>query len=72
MVANGLGVSAVPALCISQMQELGARCVTLVEPAIERRISVMALSDHKLSTAAQALLEVLLSHTQAPEVTCVT
>ncbi|HYQ52383.1 MAG TPA: LysR substrate-binding domain-containing protein, partial [Pseudomonas sp.] len=72
MVASGLGVSAVPALCINQMQELGARCVTLVEPAIERRISVMALSDHKLSTAAQALLEVLLSHTQAPEVTCVT
>ncbi|WDY60130.1 LysR family transcriptional regulator [Pseudomonas sp. PSKL.D1] len=72
MVASGLGVSAVPALCITQMQELGARCVTLVSPTVERRIGVMALSDHKLSTAAQALLEVLLTHTQIPEVTCVT
>jgi len=70
MVASGLGVSAVPALCINQMQELGARCITLVEPAVERRIGVIALGDHKLSTAAQALLEVLLSHTQPPEVTC--
>ncbi|MCO7516276.1 LysR family transcriptional regulator [Pseudomonas guariconensis] len=71
MVANGLGVSAVPALCIGQMQELGARCVPLVEPSVERRIGVIALSDHKLSTAAQALLEVLLSHTRPQEVTCV-
>ncbi|MNH43497.1 hypothetical protein D3C79_1054170 [compost metagenome] len=65
-------MSAVPALCINQMQELGARCITLVAPTVERRIGVIALSDHKLSTAAQALLEVLLSHTQTPEVTCVT
>lgn len=71
MVAAGLGVSAVPALCITQMQELGARCVALVEPTVERRIGVIALSDHKLSTAAQALLDVLLSHTHPPEVTCV-
>ena len=72
MVANGLGVSAVPALCANQMQELGARCVALVEPTVERRIGVIAQADHKLSTAAQALLDVLLSHTQAAEVSCVT
>lgn len=72
MVASGLGVSAVPALCINQMQELGARCVKLVEPIVERRIGVIALSDHTLSTAAQALLEVLLTHIRIPEVTCAT
>ncbi|MDR0211992.1 MAG: LysR family transcriptional regulator [Pseudomonas putida] len=71
MVANGLGVSVVPALCINQMQELGARCVALVEPRVERRIGVIALADHKLSTAAQALLDVVLSHTDPQEVTCV-
>ncbi|WP_317847429.1 LysR family transcriptional regulator [Pseudomonas sp. HTZ2] len=71
MVTNGLGVSAVPALCINQMQELGARCVALVEPRVERRIGVIALADHKLSTAAQALLDVVLSHTDPQEVTCV-
>ncbi|CAK15268.1 LysR family transcriptional regulator [Pseudomonas entomophila] len=72
MVASGLGVSAVPALCIGQMQELGARCVALVEPTVERRIGVIALSDHKLSKAAEALLDVLLTHTLPQEVTCVT
>lgn len=60
MVANGLGVSAVPALCVQQMQELGACCVPLVEPTIERRIGVAMLADHKLSAAAQALLEVIV------------
>ncbi|MEE4686810.1 LysR family transcriptional regulator [Pseudomonas alliivorans] len=62
MVANGLGVSAVPSLCIEQMRELGARCVPLVEPRIERRIGLMMLADHKLSAAAQALREVLIEH----------
>lgn len=60
MVASGLGVSAVPALCIGQMQELGARCVALHEPVIERRIGLLTQADHELSTAAQALREVLL------------
>lgn len=71
MVANGLGVSAVPALCRGQMQELGARCVPLVEPRVERRIGIISLADHKLSTAAQALSEVLLAHTRPQEATCV-
>ncbi|NBA96584.1 LysR family transcriptional regulator [Pseudomonas sp. R5(2019)] len=62
MVANGLGVSAVPSLCIRQMQELGAHCVRLVEPTVQRRIGVTLLADHKLSAAAQALLEVLLEY----------
>lgn len=60
MVASGLGVSAVPSLCIQQMQELGARCVALVEPRIERRIGLMTLADHKLSAAASALRDVLI------------
>ncbi|MCV4283439.1 LysR family transcriptional regulator [Pseudomonas capsici] len=64
MVANGLGVSAVPALCIEQMQELGARCIALVEPRIERRIGLMMLADHKLSAAAQALREVLIQYAE--------
>ena len=60
MVANGLGVSAVPSLCIGQMQELGAVCVPLVEPRIERRIGLTMLAEHKLSAAAQALRDVLI------------
>ncbi len=66
MVASGLGVSAVPSLCIAQMEELGARCVALDEPRIERRIGLMRLAEHKLSAAAQALQDVLIDSAQAP------
>ncbi|WP_296262395.1 MULTISPECIES: LysR family transcriptional regulator [unclassified Pseudomonas] len=64
MVANGLGVSAVPSLCIQQMEELGARCIALEGPRIERRIGMMTLADHKLSAAAQALRDVLIECAQ--------
>lgn len=66
MVANGLGVSAVPSLCIQQMEELGARCIALEGPRIERRIGLMTLADHKLSAAAQALKDVLIECAQGP------
>lgn len=65
MVASGLGVSAVPSLCIEQMRELGAHCVALVDPIIERPIGLMMLADHKLSAAAQALRDVLIEHAQS-------
>jgi LysR family carnitine catabolism transcriptional activator len=51
----------VPSLCIGQMRELGACCVALEGPRIERRIGLMRLADHKLSAAAQALEEVLVA-----------
>lgn len=65
MVASGLGVSAVPSLCIGQMHELGAHCIALVDPIIERPIGLMMLADHKLSAAAQALRDVLIEHAQS-------
>jgi LysR family carnitine catabolism transcriptional activator len=61
MVANGLGVSAVPSLCIGQMEELGARCVALHEPQVERRIGLLRLAEHQLSSAAQGLADVLVN-----------
>jgi len=63
MVAEGLGVSAVPRLCRQQMEELGARCVALEEPRIERRVGLFCLAEHKLSSAAQALGDVLVNGT---------
>ncbi|AXA52939.1 LysR substrate-binding domain-containing protein [Pseudomonas thivervalensis] len=59
MVASGLGVSAVPALCVGQMHELGARCITLSDPVIERAIGVLTKPGHELSAAAQALFDTL-------------
>jgi LysR family carnitine catabolism transcriptional activator len=61
MVAQGLGVSAVPSLCIQQMEELGARCLTLSEPQVERRVGLLRLVGHKLSTAAQALGDTVMN-----------
>ena len=50
MVAQGLGVSAVPTL-------------PLYAPQVQRRVGLLRLSEHKLSTAAQALSDVLLHGT---------
>lgn len=63
MVAQGLGVSAVPRLCLQQMEELGARCIALHGPHVERRVGLLRLREHKLSSAAQALCDVLLNAT---------
>ncbi|VVO50890.1 HTH-type transcriptional regulator CynR [Pseudomonas fluorescens] len=59
MVASGLGVSAVPALCAGQMRELGARCITLHDPVVERAIGVLTKPGGELSAAAQALFDIL-------------
>jgi LysR family carnitine catabolism transcriptional activator len=59
MVASGLGVSAVPALCVGQMHELGARCITLSDPVIERAIGVLTKPGYELSAAAQAMFDTL-------------
>ncbi len=45
------------------MQELGARCLPLYAPQVQRRVGLLRLSEHKLSTAAQALSDVLLHGT---------
>lgn len=59
MVASGLGVSAVPALCRDQMHELGAHCIPLLDPYIRRTVGVVVGPGQELSTAARALHEVL-------------
>lgn len=59
MVASGLGVSAVPALCRQQMCELGAHCLELEAPTIERNIGILTKPDSQLSVSAQALFDAL-------------
>lgn len=59
MVACGLGVSAVPELCVGQMHELGARCVPLSHPVIEREVGMLVRPDSELSTAAAAFYDML-------------
>ena len=66
MVASGLGVSAVPSLCLAQMQELGAVCVPLDDPVIERDVGVLTWNTHELSVAALTLQKVLAETIRSP------
>ncbi|EON91780.1 putative transcriptional regulator [Marinobacter lipolyticus SM19] len=59
MVSQELGVAAVPSLCRQQMEEMGARCVKLVEPVISRRVGVLTRYRGTLSAAAQGLVNVM-------------
>jgi LysR family carnitine catabolism transcriptional activator len=59
MVANGLGVSIVPALCEQQMQELGAHCRPLIEPEIQQQVGLITRRRYPLSAACQAMAGVL-------------
>ena len=59
MVASGLGGSAVPALCKTQMTSLGAVCIPLSDPPIEKCIGAIHAGHLPLSKAAQALLDTL-------------
>ena len=58
--SSGLGVSIVPALCVEQMHELGARCIRLSSPLIERSIGIITRGEHDLSVAAQAISDLLV------------
>jgi LysR family carnitine catabolism transcriptional activator len=69
MVASGLGVSAVPALCVGQMHELGARCITLSDPVIERAIGVLTKPGYELSAAAQAMFDTLRDQEMGTQMT---
>lgn len=64
MVADGLGVSVVPSLCIEQMHQLGARCLPLSSPEVERAVGVLSPKAGELSVAAQALHDVLKQRLQ--------
>ncbi|PPC76039.1 LysR family transcriptional regulator [Pokkaliibacter plantistimulans] len=60
MVATGLGVSAVPALCRQQMEEIGAICRPLRNPVISRRVGILSRRRSGLSVAAEAMQQVLI------------
>ncbi|WP_432473496.1 LysR substrate-binding domain-containing protein [Amphritea sp. HPY] len=59
MVATGLGVSAVPSLCLRQMRELGAECRELNTPVMSRQVGIVTRRRYPLSTAAQSLQDIV-------------
>ena len=60
LVARGLGVSAVPALCRDQMTRLGARCLALSSPIVEKSVGLITRRDSELSTAARAMFDLAM------------
>lgn len=60
MVAEGLGVSVVPALCVTQMQASGARCLPISAPTVEKPVGLLSVPQHELSVAAKGLAESIL------------
>jgi len=64
MVATGLGVSAVPSLCIQQMRELGAECRELNTPVMARPVGIVMRKRYPLSTAAQSLVDIIEGSTE--------
>ncbi len=59
MVAAGVGVAVVPALCAQQMESLGAVCRPIEGPGIEREVGLFTRRRHPLSTAAQQMVDLL-------------
>ena len=59
MVTAGLGISVVPTLSRSQMQEMGAQCRPVSGPVITRNVGVITRRRQPLSTATQAMLDLL-------------
>lgn len=62
MVAVGLGVATVPALCQGQMESMGVVCKPLEKPEIARSVGIFTRRRHPLSQPAQALFLCLQQH----------
>ncbi|MFV8783304.1 LysR substrate-binding domain-containing protein [Microbulbifer sp. SA54] len=59
LVKEGLGVSAMPALCVPQMAEYGLASIPLATPAVSPQLGVVFRSHGALSAPARAFLQML-------------
>jgi LysR family transcriptional regulator, carnitine catabolism transcriptional activator len=62
LVQTGLGVSAVPSLCETQMQSYGLICKPLTEPVLNHQVGILVRESGALSAPAQAFLSVALGN----------
>ncbi|WGL17504.1 LysR family transcriptional regulator [Microbulbifer bruguierae] len=56
LVQSGLGVSAVPSLCMSQMQSYGLSCRPLSEPEVVHQVGILTKASAALSAPARAFI----------------
>jgi len=59
MVATGLGVSAMPSLCQTQLHSLGAVCRPIADPIVSRRVGIITKRRSPLSIAAQGFKQLI-------------
>ncbi len=59
MVASGIGISIVPAICRELFQAQGVQCRRLVAPSLSRNIGIVTRRRYPLSSAAQAFVNLL-------------
>jgi len=64
MVANKLGVSAIPSLYKQQIQALKLKHSVLTSPTISRRVGIITRRRYPLSQSAQVFVELLRQHYQ--------
>ncbi|MGH1486399.1 MAG: LysR family transcriptional regulator [Cellvibrionaceae bacterium] len=55
MVSLSLGVAAVPKSCSNQMKEMGAVCLPLKQPIVEKDVGIIYRRRYALSSAAEAM-----------------
>jgi LysR family carnitine catabolism transcriptional activator len=66
LVAAGLGVSVVPALCKGLMSDMGARCLRVRRPSVRKSVGLITRSDQQLSSAASAIRDVTRQQVGTP------
>ncbi|WP_440874899.1 LysR substrate-binding domain-containing protein [Thalassotalea sp. PLHSN55] len=67
MVASGIGISIVPAICRTLFQAQGVQCRRLIEPSLSRNIGIITRKRYPLSSAAQAFFTLLESNSYSQQ-----
>ncbi len=67
MVANGIGISIVPALYKQQLRALKLNFSEINEPIISRRVGIISKKRHSFSHAADEFIKIIQAHYRPPK-----
>lgn len=65
MISENLGVSIMPSLCKPQLQSQGVICRSLKSPLVSRRVGIVKKRRIPLSSTAQALVNIIKTHSKS-------
>jgi LysR family carnitine catabolism transcriptional activator len=66
MVANGIGISIVPALYKQQLSALKLNFCEVDKPIISRRVGIISKKRHSFSHAADEFIKIIQAHYNTP------